>query len=482
MKKEEITIKLFNNFNKKQPAYSSDDSTMRNLGIKIITDQKDSVSENEALAIPAVAAAVNLISGSIAQLDFYLVKEQQDNKERIENDYRLNLLNKQVNENMDSYTFKKKVVQDMLLHGASHSVIERERNEIKALYLLEATQTVTHVFVKDGYKTSSITEYDPFPNNQNSKPLKFDDYELLSFLKNSDDGLVGNGILRQHQDILSKALNEEKYSSNILKNGAVPIGVLKSQSKLSPQAFSNLKKSWAKLYQGTDQAGKTVILEEGLDYQPVSMNPNDLQLTASKKDTISDIARVFNIPETMLNSNANKYNSAEQNSMHFLHYCLAPIIAEIEAEICKDLLLETEKEQGYSFKMDSSKLLQMTKREKADAIASEYKNGLISFHEARRDLDKNPKTSEDHFRMSLGDVIHKYETDELIIPNTMQAKANIKDNNRAFIEKDPTKELENKDPNQIAREERGLKLEEPYYSAIYDSKIVTGKKNKFIIK
>lgn len=454
---------------------------MRNLGIKVITDQKDSISEKEALSIPAVASAINLISGSIAQLDFYLVKQEQDNTQRIEDDYRLNMLNKQVNESMDAFTFKKKIIEDMLLHGASHTVIERERNKITGLYLLEATQTVTHVFVKDGYKTSSITEYDPFPKNPNQNPIKFDDYELLSFLRNSDDGMIGTGILKQNSDILLKALNESKYSANILKNGAVPIGVLKAQSKLSPQAFANLKKSWAKLYQGTDQAGKTVILEEGLDYQPISMNPNDLQLTDSKKDTISDVARVFNIPETMLNSHAEKYNSAEQNSMHFLHYCLAPIIAEIEHEVNKDILLESEKDQGYSFKMDSSKLLQMTRREKADAVASEYKNGLISFHEARSDLDKNKK-GEDYFRLGLGDVIFKYESDEMIIPNTMQSKATIEDNNRALIEADPAKDLENKDPNQIAREERGLKLEEPYYSPVYPSKLVTGKKNKFIIK
>ena len=455
---------------------------MRNLGIKIITDQKDEISESEALSIPAVASAINLIAGSIAQLDFYLVKEEPDNTQRIEDDYRLNLLNKQVNENMDSFTFKRKIIEDMLLHGASHSVIERERNKIKALHLLETTQTVTHVFVKDGYKTSSITEYDPFPNNPNQNPIKFDDYELLSCLRNSSDGLIGTGILKQNADILKKAIDENNYSANILKNGAVPIGVLKSQTKLSPTAFKNLKSSWSKLYQGTDKAGKTVILEDGLEYQSISMNPNDLQLTDSKKDTISDIARVFNIPETLLNSNANKYNSSEQNSLHFLNYCLAPLIAEIESEINKDMLLESEKEQGYSFKMDSSKLLQMTRREKADAIASEYKNGLISFHEARSDLDKNKK-GEDYFRLSLGDVIYKYESDEMIIPNTMQSKATIEDNNRALLEKDSNKELdENKDHNEIQREKRGLELSEHYNSPVYEAKISHGKKNKFIIK
>ena len=66
------------------------------------------ITEEEAMQIPAFSAAVDLITGAIATLDFYIVKNNKDKTvKRIEDDPRLSLLNRQPNEYMDAYTFKK---------------------------------------------------------------------------------------------------------------------------------------------------------------------------------------------------------------------------------------------------------------------------------------------------------------------------------------------------------------------------------------
>ena len=92
-------------------------------------------------------------------------------------------------------------------------------------------------------------------------------------------------------------------------------------------------------------------------------------------------------------------------------------------KVNKELLLESEKEEGYHFKLDPSKLLQTTRKDRAEAVATEYNNGLISFWEARSEIDRPKTVEEDYFKMSLGTVLHKYKEDEMIIPNTMQSKA-----------------------------------------------------------
>lgn len=378
------------------------------------------ITEEEAMKIPAFAAAVELITSSIGQLQFMLVKKDDKTGEVVRNtsDNRLYLLNKQPNESMDAYTFKRALTKDYLLYGASNAVIERNLNKVDSLYLLPTKQISVQVYIQNGYKKYSKT----FLNNSAGSRV-FNDYQLLTVLKDSSDGLTGSGILKQNPEIISLALAETKYAENILKNGALPIGVLKSAGKLSEKAFKNLKDSWASLYQGSDKAGKTVILEEGLDYNPISMNPNELQLVDVKKSSISDIARVFNIPESMINSNANKYGSAEQQSLAFLQHCINPIVSAIENAANKELLLESEKEEGYSFRLDASKLIQVTRKEKAEAISAEFDGGLISFWEARNELDRAKTIEEDYFRLSLGSVLHKYKNDEIIIPNTMQSKA-----------------------------------------------------------
>lgn len=380
------------------------------------------ITEEEAMKIPAFAAAVDLITSAVGQLQFMLVKKDDKTGEvtRNSSDERLYLLNKQPNDQMDAYTFKRALTKDYLLYGASNSVIERNLNKVIGLYLLPTEQVSVQVYINNGYKKYSKT----FLNNAAGK-TSFDNFQLLTVLKDSKDGLTGKGILKQNPEILSLALAETKYSENVLKNGALPIGVLKSKDKLSTKAFMNLKKSWASLYQGTDKAGKTVILEEGLEYSPISMNPNELQLTDVKKSSISDIARLFNIPESMINSNANKYGSGEQQSLAFLQNCIGSIVSAFENAVNKELLLESEKEEGYSFRLDSSKLIQVTRKEKAEAIAQEYDGGLISFWEARNELDRAKTTDEDYFKMSLGSVLHKYKSDEMVIPNTMQSKATL---------------------------------------------------------
>lgn len=390
------------------------------MAIDSFFGSSSSVTEEEAMQIPAIAASIDLISGAIAQMDFYLVKKDKESGESIRkvNDPRLVLLNREPNDEMDAYTYKKAMVRDFIFHGTSNSVIERTLNDVTALYLLPTEKLSVQLFLENGYKRYSETTL------QNSKGnFKFLNHQLLTVLRNSKDGFIGQGILAQNEKTLRMAIDESKYSSSILKNGSLPLAILKSDKKLSAPAFANLKSSWSDLYQGVDKAGKTVILEEGLDYKPISMNPNDMQLTESKRTTLSEIARILNMPESMINSSASKYGSNERDNIAFLQYCISPIVKSIEGAVNKSLLLEKEKEDGYEFKIDSSKLLRMTRKERAEAISQEFNGGLISFWEARGELDRADKTREDYFKMTLGTVMYKYEDDELVIPNTMQSGA-----------------------------------------------------------
>ena len=407
-------------FRKQEDVSAEQEVNYGRTSIESFFGSSSGISEEEAMQIPAVSASIDLITGAIAQMDFYLVKKDEKTGESIRkvNDPRLILLNREPNDEMDAYTFKKAMTRDFLFHGTSNSVVERNLNDVSGLYLLPTDQISVQSYVHNGYKRYSETTL------QNGNGVhKFSNHQLLTVLRNSKDGFIGQGILNQNEQVLRMAMDETKYSASILKNGSLPISVLRADKKISAAAFANLKSSWSDLYQGADKAGKTVILEEGLDYKPISLNPNDLQLTESKKSTISEIARILNMPESMINSSAAKYGSNERDNIAFLQYCISPIVKSIEGAVNKALLLEEEKLEGYEFRIDASKLLRMTRKERAEAISQEFNGGLISFWEARGELDKADKTREDYFKMTLGTVMYKYKDDEMVIPNTMQSGA-----------------------------------------------------------
>lgn len=375
------------------------------------------VTEEQAMTIPSVVACVELITGSIAQLPIYLYKENDKGEvEKVADDRRVFLLNSEPNSLLNGYLYKKRIVKDLLFYGVSFTKKEMARNNVLELNPFDMRNVQVTKYLVDGYKYNAEIKLTTSGINGSSGQAVFQPHELVMVLKDSEDGVTSQGVLRTGSETLTLALNEVEYSSNVLKNGALPIGVIETANKLSENAVKRLRRGWESLYGGAKNAGKTVVLEEGLTYKPISLKPNDLQLVDSKKNTISEVARLFNVPESMLNADANKYASNEQNNLHFLQFTLAPLISALESAFDKSLLLEDEKEQGYYFRFDVTEILRTTEKEKIESAVMGLTKGIYSLNETRSKLDLH-KLEDDYFIWSLGNVLFNPKSGEIIVPN-----------------------------------------------------------------
>ncbi|ARZ62170.1 MULTISPECIES: phage portal protein [Bacillus cereus group] len=365
------------------------------------------VKADQLKSIPTAKTSLELICNSIAQLPIYLYKEQNGEAVKVPNDKRVMLLNNEPNEFADSVQFKRKLVEDYILYGKALSYVERAGNKVLHLHGLDADKVQFKYLTTDGFTWSKIEVQ--YMGAGGVKILPYDNLLLI------DGG--SNGVLKSGERTLQLALNEVEFSKSLLENFALPTGVIETASKMSETAVKRLRKGWESLYGGARNAGRTVVLEEGLTYKPISLKPDELQLTDSKKVTTSEIARLFNVPESMINSNLNKYNNNAAENLHFLQYTLSPIISAIESALDKSLLLESEKEDGYYFRFDVTEILRGTPKEQAEAVGSAFEKGLLSINEARAMLDKNP-IQKDYFILSLGDILYDAEKDEITVPNT----------------------------------------------------------------
>lgn len=384
------------------------------------------IDEEKAMQIPSVIACTELITGSIAQLPIYLYKENEKGEvERIAGDRREFLLNSEPNPILNGYNFKKRLVKDYLFYGTSYTKIERERNNVLELYPLDMKNVQVTKFLRDGYKYDADIQLMNLHYNDTSVRPKLKPHELVMILKDSEDGITSKGVLATGNEILELALNENEYTNNILRNGALPIGVIQTANKLSETAVKRLRSGWESLYSGAKNSGKTVILEEGLEYNPISLKPQDLQLIDGRRATIAEVARLFNVPESMINADANKYASNEQNNLHFLQYTLLPIITAIETSMDKSLLLESEKEEGYYFRFDTTEILRTTEKERIESAALGMKSGFFSLNETRAKFDKHA-LEDDFYMWSLGNVLFNPKTKEMFVPN-MQGSGDLDD-------------------------------------------------------
>lgn len=371
------------------------------------------ISEEQAMSIPAVSSAVNLISSSVAKLPIELKKIDSDgNVEKIEDDYRLFLLNDEPNESQYASTLKKRMTIDYLFYGASFLYTERKdrSNKIKSIHRLPVEKVNIERKKKDGY----IDSYSIYLDGERRDMFKT--VNIITMLKDTEDGFEPRGILDTGYKTLSNSLSEIEYSSSILKNGSLPLAVLKAANRLSDDVIKRIKRDWSNSYTGESNAGKTVLLEEGLEYETISLNPNELELTESKKGSLADIARLFNIPESMINSSANKYNSNEENNILFLQYTLEPILINMQKALNKTLLLESEKKSKYYFEFDTSEIMTITEKERAEIAQILSNTSSVTQNEIRQLLGK-PKLEKDYMFLSQGKVFYNTETGKAFNPN-----------------------------------------------------------------
>lgn len=366
-----------------------------------------SITEEQAMTIPSVKACLNLIQGIISQLPINLYQENGQDVVAVP-DYRTKLLNGEANYFTDSQSFKRQIVKDYLFYGKSIIYVERKGNRLVSLNALKTKDVQFKQFTTNGITLSNVEVI--YTGLGKSVELNYEDLIIV------DSG--NEGILKHGADILELALEQNSYSKNLLKNGALPMGIFQTMNRLSEPAIKKLRVGWQSLYGGAKNAGRTVILEEGIEYKPIALNPEQIQLVTSKKIPNSDICKLFGIDESLISAEFNKYTANSQQNLAFLQYTLAPIITAIESAFDKSLLLEVEKNGGYYFRFDTSEILRSTEKERVETVSLAVEKGLLSINEGRAILDKN-RIGKDYFMWSLGHVLYNAENNQMIVPNMM---------------------------------------------------------------
>ena len=151
-----------------------------------------------------------------------------------------------------------------------------------------------------------------------------------------------------------------------------------------------LRESWQKIYGGTQNTGKVAVLEEGVDYQPISIPPDDAQFIETKKFQINEVARLFRIPPHLIGDlEKSSFNNIEQQSLEFVKYTLTPWIVRWEQALNKTLLLPSERKE-YFIKFNVEGLLRGDYQSRMQGYATARQNGWMSANDIRELEDLNP--------------------------------------------------------------------------------------------
>lgn len=365
-----------------------------NSVLEALTTNNIYISKNSINKIPVVRESINKIAGTLASLPIELLKKEE-NKNTFINDDRLYLLNIENNTYSTSYQYKYRIVEDLLLYGKHYSYIERKGTKIIGLYPIEhSTVSERDVIDNNGIIIDKVINY-TLNNMIQSKNA----YEILII----DTG--NKGILNSN-NVLELALKHDNMMSKVLDNIAMPSGYLKSNDRLTNSTIQKMRESWKNLYTGSQNMGKTIILEEGLEYKTFDIDLSKLQSNDNKKQFTDDIKRLFGLYDIKSDS-------------EYLKYTLTPIISAIENALSSQLLLTSEKENNIKFIINTEEVARASEKERIEALTMAINSGILTINEARTRLNENPfilDSKKDFLSVSQGKIM-LFPDSTLTIPN-----------------------------------------------------------------
>ena len=353
------------------------------------TTSGKTVNERTALQTTAVYACVRILSETIASLPLHVYQYTEGGKAKDTEHVLYTLLHDEPNPDMTSFVFRETLMSHLLIWGNAYAQILRDRSgQVIGLYPLLPDQMSVHRSEKGKlYYVYNRYEEDN-PNFQEKGSIVLSQEEVLHIPGLGFDGLIGYSPIALAKNAVGMTLACEEYGASFFGNGANPGGVLEHPGILKDPA--KVRDSWNAVYQGTRNAHKVAVLEEGMSYKQIGIPPEEAQFLETRKFQINEIARLFRIPPHMVGDlEKSSFSNIEQQSLEFVKYTLDPWVVRFEQALKKSLLLPEEKKTHF-IKFNVDGLLRGDYQSRMNGYAIGRQNGWLSTNDIRELEELNP--------------------------------------------------------------------------------------------
>jgi HK97 family phage portal protein len=335
----------------------------------------------------SVRTVVSFLARNVAQLGLHMFERVGDDDRRRMSDHPMALMLKQPNPWTTKYRFIQALVCDFAIYDRAYWLKTRITPESNGLVRIPP-QIVTpegdNWLTPNGFKVDGTS---------GTRVYKAD--EVVYFRGYGLDKDIGISPLEALRRTLREEYAAGEMREQVMRNGARMSGYLerpKDAPEWSDTARDRFKRNWQAQYSGAGPgAGGTPILEDGMQFKPVSQTARDLQYIESRKLTREEVAAAYFVPPPMIGilDHATFSNITVQQRMLYTE-TLGPWLSMIQEEIELQLLKDFEPEpKRFYVEFNLREKLSGAFEERADAIAKAVGGPTMTINEARA-LDNRP--------------------------------------------------------------------------------------------
>nr|WP_240962384.1 phage portal protein [Sphingobium sp. TB-6] len=347
----------------------------------------------------AVWACINLLAGTIASLPLMVYRTNRDGSRSVARDHPLYfVLHDSANWDQTALDFWEYQVAAIELQGNAYALIEQRVNgDIGSLVPLRP----------DAVKAERVNGRIRYTWRENGKEFTRPGDQILHIRGPLGDAMSGVSTLAACRATLDAAAFADGAASAFFENGVRPSGILKTADSLTGPQRQVAEDLLNEKFVGAMKAGRPMLLDRGMTWEQLTINPEDAQMLESRKFSVEEICRLFGIPPHMVGHTENSTSwgtGLEQQTLGFVKFSLRRRLKRIEQALEKQLLSARDRVEGVKIEFNLEGLLRGDSKARAAFYQSGLANGWTTINEVRALENLPPVAGGDVPRMQMQNV------------------------------------------------------------------------------
>lgn len=338
------------------------------------------VTQQQAIGLPAVTACIRLVSETIAAMPLKVYRGPDREPANDTEQYRL--LHDAPNSDQTAFDFICDVSTSLEGYGNAYVHKIRSQGRVVELRAVPASNVTVHQDRRTGVLTYDLR----LPEGILKDLTRQDVLHIRGF--SASGAPVAPSPIQQHRETLGTNVALTRFHNAFFQNDARPGVVLKMPNGITREQAKEMADLWDEAHAGATAAHKTAVLGGGADLVTLPISLVDAEFIASQRFGMEQIARIFNVPAALIAGE--KLDKPDIAAEQFLKFHLAPRLRRIEQALKADPQLFGPAAQDLRLEFLADAILRPATEARYTAALRARQAGWMTANEIRRQENLPP--------------------------------------------------------------------------------------------
>lgn len=363
---------------------------------RTVTKTAKPVTFDSAMTVTAVFASIRLLAETIASMPIEMyVKDKNGLLDSKANHDVIKLLRYKPNKRQNRIEFMEQLMLNLVSDGNAYTRITRvgdKNSRIISLDIINSSNMTVILKNDDVIYRQQIT-------SATTRDFKESDIWHVKLFGN---GIKGLSPLQHAAKAVGVADASDDKITSLMKNGAKPTGALMTKGNPTAEQRDALRKEMGDLTSGDETFMPVLPLD--MKFQAISLTPSDIELLATRRFSLEEIARMFGVPSILINDSTQSTNwgSGIASIIEAFHkFNLRPYLERLELSMLTSLVPRKDWDK-FQFEIDADAILRSSRKERVEMYNTEISTGQRTPNEIRRAEGWKEKEGGDELYLQLG--------------------------------------------------------------------------------